>query len=63
MNIKTKHWMLMMLLIILYAVWKAYVLYTPSPHDDEFPDKVRDAVLLMVYDDNDNYAMYEVCNA
>lgn len=33
------------LLVIVYLVWKVYVLNTPSPDDDEIPDRLRDAVL------------------
>lgn len=46
--VKTKHVVVSTAIIITYALAKAYVLYTPSPHDDNIPDKVRDAVLLMV---------------
>lgn len=39
------------IIILLYAVAKAYVLHTPSPHDDKIPDVVKDALLDVV--DND----------
>lgn len=47
-KLKTRHVIFITAIIILYAIFKAYVLYTPSPHDDDIPDKLRDAVLLMV---------------
>ncbi len=33
--------------MILYWAAKAYVVSTPSPHDDHYPDKVRDAAVLI----------------
>ena len=39
MAMKFRHWVGIVTLIVIYAVWKAYVLYTPSPADDHLPDK------------------------
>ncbi len=36
------------LLAIVYLVSKVYVLSTPSPNDDDLPDKVRDAVVRAI---------------
>lgn len=49
-KIRYRHWMVVFVIIIIYVFWKAYVLQTPSPHDDDIPDKIKDAVLIMVYD-------------
>jgi hypothetical protein len=48
--LRKKHWAWVVAIILIYVLWKAYVLYTPSPHDDQIPDKVKDAVLLLVYE-------------
>ncbi len=40
----------LVLLSIIFLAWKVYVVCTPSPDDDELPDKVRDAILTVVYD-------------
>ena len=41
---------LFVLIVIIYVLWKAYVLYTPSPHDDEIPDKIKDGMMMIVCD-------------
>jgi hypothetical protein len=51
-KIRYRHWMGVLAVIILYVIWKAYVLQTPSTSDDNIPDKIKDAVLIMVYDDD-----------
>ncbi len=33
--------------LVLYYLAKGYVAITPSPHDDSYPDKIRDAVVFM----------------
>ena len=56
-NVKTKHVVVMTLTIVLYAVAKAYVLYTPTPHDDMIPDRIRDGIIMLVdgdYVDSDD---------
>lgn len=60
-KIKYRHWMGVLIVILIYAVWKAYVLQTPSPHDDNIPDKVRDSILLMVYDDDNDDQLDDLC--
>jgi len=60
-KIKYRHWMGVVIVILIYVVWKAYVLQTPSPHDDNIPDKVKDAVLLMVYDNDDDNELDDLC--
>lgn len=60
-KIKYRHWMGVVIVIVIYALWKAYVLQTPSPHDDNIPDKVKDAVLLMVYDDTEDDQLDDLC--
>ena len=45
-----KHWPWVMVGGLIYLLAKAYVAYTPDPNDDDIPDKIKDAVLLMVYD-------------
>lgn len=51
-KIRYKHWLAVLITLLIYAVWKAYVLQTPSPDDDNIPDKVKDAVLIIVYDND-----------
>lgn len=31
--------------IVLYYLAKGFVAITPTPHDDNYPDKIRDAVV------------------
>lgn len=40
--------------IVVYAVLKLYVLSTPSPDDDSFPEKIRDGMLMLVDVDSDD---------
>jgi hypothetical protein len=50
MKLRKKHWAFMLGFVLVYGLAKAYVTYTPDPSDDEYPDKIKDAVMLMVYD-------------
>jgi hypothetical protein len=36
-----------------YALGKAYTYYTPNPYDDEIPDRLKDAVMLIVHNELD----------
>ena len=45
--------------IIVYILCKYYVLKTPSPYDDDIPDQVKDAVLLIISDRDNNDDPYE----
>lgn len=42
---------LVCLVILIYAIAKIYVLHTPTPHDDQIPDLIRDELLDVLTND------------
>lgn len=49
-----KHWMRVLLVLILYAIYKIYILHVPITQNTPLPDIVTNSVLTMVYNDDLN---------
>ena len=56
----SKNGLAVLVLILAYVIWKTYVLSTPTLEDDALPDKVRDAVLMVVYNGENEEMQYLV---
>lgn len=44
------------LILLGWALGKTYTYYTPDPYDDAIPDKLKDAVMLIVHNEMDGDA-------
>jgi hypothetical protein len=57
-KLASKNGLAVLVVIIAYAIWKTYVLSTPTLEDDALPDKVRDAVLMVVSNGENDQVQY-----
>lgn len=44
---------IVVLIMVGWSLGKVYTYYTPDPYDDQIPDRLKDAVMLIVHNEMD----------
>lgn len=55
-KVSSWHLLLVSVGVIVYLAAKVYVLTTPTPIDDQIPDKIRNTILMIADEGNDKNA-------